>query len=90
MSEARREHAVVDRFEGPYAILLIGESRRPLDVLRHQLPPHTREGSWLQIEVRDDQLVGAEIDTDATEAARQRIQDKQARLRRGDHLNGDA
>jgi hypothetical protein len=86
MSEARRERAVVDRFEGSYAVLLIGESRRLLDVPRQQLPPHTREGTWLQIEVRDDQLVAAALDDDATDTARRRIQEKQARLRRGDHL----
>lgn len=90
MAEPLRERAVVDRFEGPYAVLLIGDARRPMDVLRQHLPPHTREGSWLQVQVVDDQLVAAEIDDDATEAARRRIQEKQARLRRGDHLKGDA
>ena len=32
-------------------------------------------------------LIRVELDVEATEAARQRIQDKLARLRRGDHLN---
>lgn len=90
MSETHREQAIVDRFEGSYAVLLIGESRRLLDVPRQHLPLHTQEGTWLQVEVRDDQLVAAEIDDAATAAARQRIQDKQARLRRGDHLKRDA
>lgn len=90
MVEPLRERAVVDRFEGPYAVLLIGEARRPMDVPRQQLPPRTREGTWLHVQLVDDQIVAAEIDDDATEAARLRIQEKLARLRRGDHLKGDA
>lgn len=89
MIEPLRERAVVDRFEGPYAVLLIGESRQPVDILRRQLPPRTHEGTWLQVQLVDDQIIAAEIDDAATEAARLRIQEKQARLRRGDHLKGD-
>ena len=89
MIEPLHERAVVDRFEGPYAVLLIGAARRPMDVLRQQLPPRIREGTWVQVQLVDDQIVAAEIDDAATEDARLRIQEKLARLRQGDHLKGD-
>ena len=80
------ERAVVDRFEGRYAVLLVGDEGRPLDVLRRQLPRKAREGHWLQIELREGAIVRVVVDEAATEAARRRIQEKLERLRRGDHL----
>jgi hypothetical protein len=80
------EQAVLDRFEGEIAVLLIGTAQRPLDVPRSQLPPEAHEGQWLRLELSDGQLVRVEIDLEATEAARARIQEKLERLRRGDHL----
>ena len=81
------EQAVIDRFEGETAVLLIGTAQRPLDVPRSQLPSEAREGQWLRVELSDGQLVRVEIDLEATEAARARIQEKLERLRRGDHLH---
>lgn len=83
------EHAVIDRFEGDLAVLLVGAGRQPLDVPRAQLPRQAGPGQWLQIEIADGQLVRAELDPAATEAAQRRIQDKLARLRRGEHLRED-
>jgi hypothetical protein len=80
------ERAVIDRFEGPYAVLLIGEQQIPIDVPRSQLPPTAREGHWLQVDLIDGTLISASIDHAATDAAKQRIQDKRERLHRGDHL----
>lgn len=86
MSEARTEQAVIDRFEGAYAVLLVGAAHEPLDVPRQRLPRGARSGDWLQITLQDGALVTAQLDPAATEAARQRIQAKLERLRRGDHL----
>ncbi|GAB4213885.1 MAG: hypothetical protein OHK0022_51610 [Roseiflexaceae bacterium] len=83
------EQAVIDRFEGGVAVLLVGEAQQPLDVPRSELPPRAKAGQWLRVEVAGGRLLRAELDPEATEAARQRIQEKLARLRRGDHLRGE-
>jgi hypothetical protein len=78
--------AVVDRFEGDKAVILVGEEEEELVVDRGKLPPGAREGDWLKVDVRDDVLVGAELDPDATQSAQARIADKLQRLRRGEQL----
>jgi hypothetical protein len=86
MSEEIIEQAVIDRFEGAYAVLLVGAAQQPLDVPRQQLPRAARSGDWLQITLVEGALIAAQLDPAATEAARRRIQAKLERLRRGDHL----
>lgn len=81
------EQAYIDRFEGDYAVIMVGEEHRPMDVPRHLLPRNAREGQWLRVEIVEGQLVAAHIDTVATEAAQRRIREKLERLRRGDHLS---
>jgi hypothetical protein len=90
MSEELTTHqsAVIDRFEGELAVLLIGPERRVLDLPRAMLPAGAREGSYVTIELAGDQLQQIALDEQATAAARQRVQDKLARLRRGEHLKG--
>jgi hypothetical protein len=83
------ESAVIDRFEGEVAVLLVGTTRQPLDVPRAQLPEHAAPGQWLQIAVENGRVVHAELDPAATKAAQRRIQDKLERLRRGEHLRED-
>ena len=78
--------AVIDRFEGALAVLLVGTERQVVDVPRAVLPAGVREGMWLKVEMDDGRLKWAELDERATDAARQRIQAKLDRLRRGDHL----
>ena len=77
--------AVIDRFEGEYAILILGEDERRINVLRKVLPKKAREGLWLQVEIRDGEVCDITIDDKETERARQRIAEKLERLRRGDH-----
>ena len=79
------ETAVIDRFENGWAVLLVGEDERQLDVDRTQLPLDAKEGDWLQVEIADDRLVRAVVDAEATAQASQRIMSKLERLRRGDH-----
>lgn len=86
MTELRAETAVVDRFEGDLAVLLLDQGRGQIDVPRAALPPGVREGTWLSVTWRDGTIDHIAIDEAATEAARARIADKLARLRRGDHL----
>jgi hypothetical protein len=79
--------AVIDRFEGDIAVLLVGSAQRIVDVPREHLPPGVEAGQWLRVQLDGDVLMHAAPDADATEDARQRIQEKLARLRRGDHLH---
>lgn len=76
--------AIVDRFEGSTAVLLIDD--QPFDVPRSVLPKGTREGDFLQVEIDGGQIVATERDEAATEAAKKRIAEKLDRLRRGEHL----
>lgn len=46
--------AVVDRFEGEYAVLLIEEDKIKVDFPRKLLPDGTREGSWLTVNLKLD------------------------------------
>jgi hypothetical protein len=80
--------AVVDRFEGDKAVMLVGDEEEQLVVDRAQLPSGTREGQWLQVEVRDDVLIRAEIDEEETARMQARIATKLDMLRRGEHLKG--
>jgi hypothetical protein len=78
--------AVIDRFEGNLAVLIIGEGYDRLNIPRASLPHGVNEGQWLQIELDGSRFISAVVDEEETANARQRIADKLARLRRGDHL----
>ncbi len=78
--------AVIDRFEGEFAVLIVGEDEQRVNVLKKLLPKLSKEGSWLQIEIQNDEVVSAAMDEEETANAKQRIAEKLERLRRGDHL----
>lgn len=78
--------AVIDRFEGKQAVLILGEGERQLNVPRTLLPKKAKEGSWLQVEVENESLLSAALDEAETDNAEQRIAEKLERLRRGGHL----
>jgi len=78
--------AVIDRFEGKFAVLIVGEDEQRVNVLKKLLPKQFREGGWLQVEIQNDEVVSAVMDEEETANTKQRIADKLARLRRGDHL----
>lgn len=80
-----KERAVIDRFEDGWAVLLIGDEERKLDVPRESLPQEARERHWLLVELEGDELISAEIDQGETDTTRQRIRSKLDRLRRGEH-----
>lgn len=78
--------AVIDRFEGDFAILILGDDEQRINVPRKLLPKKSREGSWLQVEIQEGEIRSAVIDDEETARAKQRISEKLERLRRGDHL----
>jgi len=78
--------AVIDRFEGDMAVLLVGDNEERMEVSREILPKKSKEGLWLKINLQDGKVISAEIDSEETEHAKQRIAEKLARLRSGDHL----
>jgi hypothetical protein len=75
--------AVIDRFEGEKAVLLVGEEQDRLVVLKSFLPKGAKEGDWLKVDVEDDRVLSASIDADETTAAKSRIAEKLEQLRRG-------
>lgn len=69
--------AVIDRFEGDKAVLLVGDEQRSVIVDRSQLPKRVKEGEWLNAEFDDDgNLTHAVKDPEATREARARIMQK--------------
>lgn len=66
--------AVIDRFEGDLAVLLVGDEEYRLDVPRRFLPAGVREGDVL--------VLGWKIDRRETEARRERIRNLIEQLRR--------
>ena len=77
--------AVIDRFEGDLAVLILEGSQERLNVARELLPKKSREGSWLQVEMEDGKVRKAAIDEEQTARAKKRIEEKLERLRRGEH-----
>jgi hypothetical protein len=77
--------AVIDRFEGEYAILIVGEDEQRFNVLQKALPRKAKEGSWLQVEIQNGEVFNITIDEEETERARKRIAEKLERLRHGEH-----
>jgi hypothetical protein len=76
--------AVIDRFEGDKAVLLVGEEEDRLVVPRASLPTGVKEGTWLQVDVADDRVLSATIDQAETAKRKAIIEEKLAKLRRGD------
>ena len=75
------EKAVIDRFEGKQAVLVVGE--KPRNVLRSELPVGVKEGDWLEVEFDGVRLISAKVDADETTRMKARIAEKLARLRGG-------
>jgi len=66
--------AVIDRFEGDYAIVLFGEDEIKVDIPKILLPEDAKEGSWLNINF--------ELDIEGEMKQRERIKNKLERLKR--------
>ena len=83
-----KTNAVIDRFEGNKAVLLVGEEQDRLIVLKSLLPRGVKEGDWLKVDVKDDRVLSVTNDPKGTIAAKKRIEDKLSRLKRGEHKKG--
>ena len=79
--------AMIDRFEGASAVLLVGEEQDRLVVNKNILPKGAKEGDWLQVDVQDDRVFSAIADPEGTADAKKRILDKLGILREGKHKN---
>ena len=77
--------AVIDRFEGDLAVLILGKEDQRLNLPRKLLPPNAKEGSWLQLDIVGGQPRNIKLDLKETAASRQRIAAKLARLRKADY-----
>lgn len=71
---AMRLRAVIDRFEGDLAVVLVGDEEYRLGVPRRFLPPGAREGDVLTL--------GWEVDRRETEARRERVRSLIEELKR--------
>ncbi len=79
--------AVIDRFEGDKAVLLVGDMQDQLVVSRGVIPKDAEEGDWLSVEVDGKRILRVVIDEEETANAKRRIDEKMTILRRGNHLN---
>ena len=77
--------AVIDRFEGDIAVLIVGDDEKRMEVSRKLLPKKAKEGHWLQVEIENGVIGGVIIDEEETNKAKLRIAEKLERLRQGDH-----
>ncbi len=66
--------AVIDRFEGEYAVVLFGEDEIKVDIPKILLPEGAKEGSWLNINF--------ELDIEGEMKQRERIESKLEKLKR--------
>ena len=78
--------AVIDRFEGEFGVLIVGEDQQRMNVLKKLLPKKSKEGDWLQVEIQNGEVISAVIDKEETANVKQRIAEKLEQLRRGDHI----
>lgn len=58
--------AVIDRFEGDFAVMLFGDKEIKVEVPRQLLPENAREGSWIN--------VSFELDDEGTNEQEKKIQ----------------
>jgi len=66
--------AVIDRFEGDYAVVLFGEYEIKVEIPRSLLPEGSKEGNWLNISF--------ELDMKETRSRENRIQSKLDKLKK--------
>ena len=59
------EKAVLDRFEGTYAVLLVGKNKRLLNVPEQLVPRRAKVGALLKVIYDGHELLKIEMDTEA-------------------------
>jgi hypothetical protein len=71
----------VDRIEGDRAILIVGSGGRHYTAEKEQFPNGLKEGDWVIAELEGSTVVSLQLDPDATQAAKARIEEKLKKLR---------
>jgi len=66
--------AVIDRFEGDYAVVLFGNDEIKVDIPKVLLPEGSKEGSWFK--------VSFELDIEETKSREDRIKSKLDKLKK--------
>jgi hypothetical protein len=71
--------ACIDRIEETadgrrLAVLLVGDEEKILDVPLEKLPAGVKEGDWLKVDLKGDELAGAKVDPQETQQRRNWIQ----------------
>ena len=57
--------AVIDRFEGDFAVVLVGDKEIKVDIPKALLPKKAKEGSWLKFNI--------ELDPEGTKKQKEKI-----------------
>jgi hypothetical protein len=73
--------AVIDRFEGNLAVIVLETNDKQMIYLKNNLPIGVKEGDWLLIEIQGDEIIKINIDIQAKENAKRRITRKMEKLR---------
>ena len=63
--------AVIDRFEGDLAVLILSDDEKRLNIPREVLPPKAKEGSWLTLDIIGGEPRNIKFDPQQTETTRQ-------------------
>ncbi|MDO9536146.1 MAG: DUF3006 domain-containing protein [Bacillota bacterium] len=65
--------AVIDRYEGDYAVVLFGDEEIKVDIPIALLPEGAKEGSWLKVSL--------ELDPEGTKEQKEKIKDLLEKLK---------
>ena len=68
--------AVIDRFEGEYAVVLFGDDEVKVSIPKKILPKGVKEGSWLKISIELDQA-GTAKQAEKIEGVLDKLKNKQ-------------
>jgi hypothetical protein len=74
--------AVIDRFEGDFAVLILPEGDQRLNLPREVLPAKAKEGSRLTLDIIGGEPRNIKFDPQQTETTRERVAAKLAKLRK--------
>lgn len=74
--------AVIDRIEeNEWAVILAEKEGLEFKIPIEKLPETVEEGTWLNLEIEDGEIVSLEIDREETQKRRERIGKKLEKLR---------
>ncbi len=77
------EKGVIDRIvDGKIAVILVGENEKEYHYPAEKLPDGVKEGTWLKVEILNDQIVKIEPDFEETERVRKRILEKIKKIKK--------